>query len=385
MPTFQLERNGRVLGNHVLDSGVVTIGRSRDNTIAIANSAVSRYHARIEHTADGHALTDLGSLNGTYVNGERIKRVLLSDNDRIEIGDYAIVFTGGSSAAPSLSPPSTTDGETGGDAEERRPNTETREMHETSVIAGSADDGGKHIEVLPDPLESAVHQMEEDPSAVVLRLRGTIGDPNAKVLIDIFDDIIGSGPYNVIVDLSDVASISSTGWGTLLGQQSRLAELDRGMKLAGVHEDLSRRFRTLPFCGFFSCYPTVNDAVAAFHTDAFAQTQVPRQEDAQPQASTHPAGNGPQTVVLNTVPSEGEPRYARQQADNGPSKATMSLEDKIRCVISERPFQSEQDIRSRLRDDEYGNTGIGRFKLKSTLKKLGLNSKLKRYQFFLRS
>jgi anti-anti-sigma factor len=387
MPTYQLERNDRVLGNHVLDANVVTIGRARDNTIAIASSAVSRYHARIEVVADGHVLTDLGSLNGTYINGERIKRVLLSDNDRIEIGQYTIVFKEGSAAAPQPATRSASADTAIGDdtREESGEAKDTRTMHETSIIAEDTDGSGTRIEVFQQPLQSMVHQVEDDPATVVLALRGVVDDTNTKALIDIFDDIIADGPLNVVVDLSAVGTISSTGWGTLLGQQSRLAEMERGMKLAGLHEGLYQRFRTLPFSGLFACYPSISEALDALHGEVHDESDAPAGYDDQPHLDEPEQRVEPHTVLMRTLPPVHEANRPRQRTDSGPSKASMSLEDRVRCVVSERPFQSEQDIRARLRDEEYGNTDIGRFKLKALLRKLDLHTKLKRYQFFLKS
>jgi len=68
---------------------LTTIGRTLRNTIVIPAPDVSRSHARIELTADGFLLSDLGSQNGTFVNGERIKEQVLKPGDQVRIGDQA--------------------------------------------------------------------------------------------------------------------------------------------------------------------------------------------------------------------------------------------------------------------------------------------------------
>jgi predicted component of type VI protein secretion system len=93
MPTFTISVNNKVLGTYVVKKNVISIGRSRTNTISIASKAVSRNHVRIETTADGWTIADLGSLNGTYVNDIRINSAFLSDGDRITVGAYAIGFS----------------------------------------------------------------------------------------------------------------------------------------------------------------------------------------------------------------------------------------------------------------------------------------------------
>lgn len=64
----------------------LTIGRGRENSIVLDDMLVSRQHVRITADADGLVLEDLGSRNGTYVNGRRVERTHLSEGDRIGIG-----------------------------------------------------------------------------------------------------------------------------------------------------------------------------------------------------------------------------------------------------------------------------------------------------------
>ena len=68
------------------------IGRRSSNDIQIQNLAVSGRHARIIMAMSDTFLEDLGSTNGTYVNGRLIKKQLLKDGDEIIIGKYRLVF-----------------------------------------------------------------------------------------------------------------------------------------------------------------------------------------------------------------------------------------------------------------------------------------------------
>ena len=76
-----------------LDPGVITIGRSRSNTIYIAHGSVSRNHASISLIDGQYILSDLQSHNGTYVNKKRIKLIPLKHNDQIVFGDRSFVFS----------------------------------------------------------------------------------------------------------------------------------------------------------------------------------------------------------------------------------------------------------------------------------------------------
>ncbi|MCL6451140.1 MAG: FHA domain-containing protein, partial [Acetobacteraceae bacterium] len=65
----------------------VAVGRSAGNNIVIADAFTSQYHARIRNEGGRLLLEDLGSTNGTYLNGKRIKtRAALKDGDKISIG-----------------------------------------------------------------------------------------------------------------------------------------------------------------------------------------------------------------------------------------------------------------------------------------------------------
>lgn len=64
----------------------LTIGRSRDNSIVLDDMLVSRHHVRITADNDGLLLEDLGSRNGTFVNGRRVDQAHLHEGDRLGIG-----------------------------------------------------------------------------------------------------------------------------------------------------------------------------------------------------------------------------------------------------------------------------------------------------------
>ena len=79
-------------GRHSLAQPTVVMGRSRECDIVVADLNVSRRHAEVRLEGDGHWLVDLGSTNGTLVNGKQVKRVKLESGDRIEVGSTELVF-----------------------------------------------------------------------------------------------------------------------------------------------------------------------------------------------------------------------------------------------------------------------------------------------------
>jgi len=69
-----------------------TLGRHRNNDIAIADEKVSSFHARIDRTSDGFVLVDLKSRNGCWVNGKRVENALLTTGDEIRVGSAVLVY-----------------------------------------------------------------------------------------------------------------------------------------------------------------------------------------------------------------------------------------------------------------------------------------------------
>jgi pSer/pThr/pTyr-binding forkhead associated (FHA) protein len=74
---------------------VVTAGRHPDSEIFLDDVTVSRRHAEFHREGETFTVSDVGSLNGTYVNRDRIDRVLLNDGDEVQIGKFRLVFFAG--------------------------------------------------------------------------------------------------------------------------------------------------------------------------------------------------------------------------------------------------------------------------------------------------
>jgi pSer/pThr/pTyr-binding forkhead associated (FHA) protein len=82
----------------LLDQDVVRAGRNPDSDIFLDDVTVSRQHAEFHRSGDSFTVTDSGSLNGTYVNRDRIDTVHLTDGDEVQIGKYRLVFFAGHEA-----------------------------------------------------------------------------------------------------------------------------------------------------------------------------------------------------------------------------------------------------------------------------------------------
>jgi len=75
------------------------LGRAEDNDICLQNRGISRHHAIVTAAVQGFVLRDLGSQNGTVVNGERVTERPLADGDQVALGDGRLRFTVGPPSA----------------------------------------------------------------------------------------------------------------------------------------------------------------------------------------------------------------------------------------------------------------------------------------------
>ncbi|MDZ7661139.1 FHA domain-containing protein [Thiohalophilus sp.] len=71
-------------------AGTLTIGRAGDNTVRLNDKTVSKHHAQIVTYFSATHIEDLGSTNGTYVNGKRVNMHVLQAGDTLSIGKYQL-------------------------------------------------------------------------------------------------------------------------------------------------------------------------------------------------------------------------------------------------------------------------------------------------------
>lgn len=78
----------------LLDNDEVSIGRHPDADIFLDDVTVSRRHGVFRRTPGGYEVTDIGSLNGTYLNGSIVDSAVLKDRDEVQVGKFRLVYYG---------------------------------------------------------------------------------------------------------------------------------------------------------------------------------------------------------------------------------------------------------------------------------------------------
>ncbi|MBI4464945.1 MAG: FHA domain-containing protein [Acidobacteria bacterium] len=92
MAKLILKFEAAVLKEIPLQKATLTFGRAPGNDVVIDNLAVSGHHARLVLDQDHYVIEDMSSLNGTFLNNQRIRRSALKDGDEILIGKHTLVY-----------------------------------------------------------------------------------------------------------------------------------------------------------------------------------------------------------------------------------------------------------------------------------------------------
>ena len=92
MPEIVVTLGGNEVARYTLDKEEISIGRAELNDVRVNNLSVSRKHAVIRREKDRYYLVDLESANGSFVNGTRVARSEIFNNDQIGIGKHILHF-----------------------------------------------------------------------------------------------------------------------------------------------------------------------------------------------------------------------------------------------------------------------------------------------------
>jgi len=258
---------------------------------------------------------------------------------------------------------------------------------------------------------------DQNGEIMVVELGGHVDQSNSYQLERLFDNIIESGCYRLIVDFSKVYYMSSAGWGVFVGEIKRFRDRGGDIKLANMNPDIYEVYQMLEFYHILDDYPSVEAAAASFKKDQDEidmvieeieeeETKTPETEDIEEVEETVEEIDLKE-VVAETSPTKNEkedkstapppPASTRTSTEFGkdsvhefvPSSlqsdvklADLPLPEKVKRVIAQNPLIGILGIRKILRHEHFGNTRVGIFKLYKLLHELDLNTKAKRYRFY---
>jgi pSer/pThr/pTyr-binding forkhead associated (FHA) protein len=92
VPTLIVRAGSQAGDRFALDGELTRLGRHPESEISLDDITVSRRHAEIHRVENGFEVVDAGSLNGTYVNQQRVDRIPLHHGDELQIGKFRLIF-----------------------------------------------------------------------------------------------------------------------------------------------------------------------------------------------------------------------------------------------------------------------------------------------------
>jgi len=258
---------------------------------------------------------------------------------------------------------------------------------------------------------------DQTGEVMVVELGGHVDQSNSYQLEKLFDNIIQSGCYKVIVDFSNVYYMSSAGWGVFVGEIKRFRDKGGDIKLANMRPEIYEVYQMLEFYHILDDYPSVEAAAASFKKEQEEIDLVIEEieeesagkngiaEDMTQEAELdEPIEETVEEIELEEVNDNVEPSVSRQEENVSPSGvdfrketlheftpqiiqpdvklAELPLPEKIKKVVAQNPLIGLFGIRKVLRHEHFGRTKVGIFKLYRLLKELDLDTKEKRYRFY---
>ncbi|MEJ2053185.1 MAG: STAS domain-containing protein [Calditrichaceae bacterium] len=253
---------------------------------------------------------------------------------------------------------------------------------------------------------------------MVVELGGHIDQSNSYQLQKMFDNIIQSGCFKVIVDFGKLYYMSSAGWGVFIGEIKRFRDNGGDIKLANMNSDIYVVFQMLEFYHILEDYASVQEAAKTFdtHQDELnlvtnsseneVEKDIPQSDKVideiefddgrkneeqkkpefdlvnQKKKHTDIIDFVPGTLENVNLQGSGSEDLSSLNIDKKIKLADLPIYEKVKSIIAQNPLIGVWGIRKVLRHEHFGYTKISVFKLARLLRELDLNTKEKRYRYY---
>ncbi len=204
MPALELVRGGERIASFRLDAPVVVLGRGDECDITLGGFLVSHRHCQFVGSGGAYVVQDLGSANGTYVNGERVEQRTLRDGDRIAVVPYIFFYRARdkvSSAAPRS-------GEVGAATDV----TATTKLDSAEILRQL-----KKISEEARPYGFSVSHETISDTVDLIKVSGALDANTFDGLEEAINSLFAAERFRLIIDITEVGYIASAGIGVLIG------------------------------------------------------------------------------------------------------------------------------------------------------------------------
>lgn len=263
--------------------------------------------------------------------------------------------------------------------------------------------------MLMEKLFADTKYIDESGEIIVLELGGYVDQSNNHQVEKLFENIIDSGCYKVIVDFSKVTYMSSAGWGVFIGEIKRFRDRGGDIKLANMNPDLYEVFQMLEFYHIFEDYSSIAAAKESFMDHQGEMDLVTDEEQTEKtleaKSLSEETEESVEEIDLEYILSDGKSTEAETQFSQSEAKvnsdnkskvsqqdfvllhkesklADLPLQEKIKRIIAQNPLVNIFQIRKILKHEHFGHTRVGIVKLYKILRDMDLHTKAKRYRFY---
>jgi len=225
----------------------------------------------------------------------------------------------------------------------------------------------------------------------LFKVNGYVDTATSPELQKMLTQNIEAGITQYIVDLGAVHYVSSAGWGVFVGEIRTLREGGGDLKLIQMTPEVVEVFEMLEFNRILACYDSLEEAIDDFDfcrgihfqtTNLFAASSGGNGGTISPEVQTA-ATQTPVPVLVTPRPRESASAQStmlnRQRHLND---AELPLTEKVKKLVIENPMAGIWTIKRSLYSPRFGYTRIGFLRLRSIMKKLGLETRVKRYRYF---
>ncbi|MHC5053546.1 MAG: anti-sigma factor antagonist [Planctomycetota bacterium] len=210
MPTLALVRAGELIASYRLDSPVVVLGRDDGCGITLKGPLVSREHCRFLASGDTYVVEDLGSSNGTHVNGEPVERKVLVEGDRIAVVPHILVYHA-ADMEPLASPVPPEMDASAGSMDTARLDADEVNRHLSRLLAEAKAYG------------FSITQEAAGADVDLITVSGPLDAHTADLLGGALNARLAEGRCRFVVDMSGVNYLASAGIGVLLSAADEAA------------------------------------------------------------------------------------------------------------------------------------------------------------------
>lgn len=221
-------------------------------------------------------------------------------------------------------------------------------------------------------IQLSVKQTGANNDISIIKVGGYIDTTTSAELEHSLESLLKENQYNIIIDLENVDYISSAGWGIFISEIKGIREKGGDLKLVNMIPDVYEVFELLEFHYILKAFDSIEDAIADFD-----KRKVYAEE-----GKIYSEG----TEKSQQIAKERE--QGTQQVDDflkraeEPLKSDQAIEEKIKTIVLENPDTGSIKLMKELNTPRFGNVKLKYFQVLKYLRKLNLNSKKKRINFF---